>query len=227
MDTYAMIMAGGSGTRMNNPIPKQFLEVAGKPVIMHTFDIFRNYDPAIRFILVLPENEIGYWQELVKQYRFQTMYDIAYGGATRFHSVKNGLQKITSEGIVFIHDAVRPLVSSETLERCRNKAVESGNAVPVIPVSESVRKLEDHKSTAVDRTRFFLVQTPQTFHVSLIKKAYALEYSSLFTDDASVLEASGEIIHLVEGNRENIKITYPEETGIAEYFLNKLQKSSL
>ena len=202
MNTYAMIMAGGSGSSMNRPVPKQFLEVAGKPVIMHTFEIFRKYNPDIQFILVLPESEVSGWRDLEKKHSFSNSYTLAYGGDTRFQSVKNGLEKISSEGIVFIHDAVRPLVSQETLKRCFRKTFETGNAIPVIPVSESIRKVEGETNMAVDRSLYFLVQTPQTFRVSLIKKAYKNEYLLFFTDDAPVLESTGEIIYIVEGNRE-------------------------
>lgn len=221
MHSYAMVMAGGSGSRMNYPIPKQFIEIDGKPVIQHTMDLFRKYAPDIHFILVLPEKEISYWHKLKKKYHFDIPCNIAFGGETRFHSVKNGLEKITTDGIVFIHDAVRPLVSLATLDRCYHKAVESGNAIPVLPVSESIRRLEGNVSKAVDRSVHFLVQTPQTFRIELIKTAYEQEYSSFFTDDASVLEANGGIIHLVEGNRENIKLTYPEDLEIAAYYLKR------
>jgi 2-C-methyl-D-erythritol 4-phosphate cytidylyltransferase len=154
-------------------------------------------------------------------HQFQFEYKIAFGGKTRFHSVKNGLDQISGEGIIFIHDGVRPLVSLRTLKNCYETAVEKGNALPVIPVSESVRVVEGIENRAVDRANYFLVQTPQTFQTGLIQKAFSQAKSNLFTDDASVLESLGEHIHLVDGNRENIKITYPEDLIFAEILLKQ------
>jgi 2-C-methyl-D-erythritol 4-phosphate cytidylyltransferase len=169
--------------------------------------------------LVLPEKQRRHWENLCREYHFIQNHTIAPGGKTRFHSVKNGLKKIKEEGIVFIHDGVRPLVSVQTIQNCYKMALETGNALPVIPPAESVREVFDGKNKAVNRTRLFLVQTPQTFRTSIIKKAYNQDYSEKFTDDASVLENTGEKIHMVEGNRENIKITYPGDFAIAEAFL--------
>lgn len=226
MKKYVMIMAGGSGSRMKSQVPKQFVVVAGKPVLMHTFDVFRNYNPEVEFILVLPEKEVTLWNELVVQYSFNLKYQLAFGGETRFHSVKNGLEQVHEEGIVFIHDGVRPLVSVETIRQCDQMAQEKGNAVPVIPVAESIRKVKHEDNKAVDRSRYFLVQTPQTFQTEMIKNAYRQTYSPLFTDDASVVEAAGEKINLVEGNRENIKITFPEDLLFVEFQLEMNSNSS-
>jgi 2-C-methyl-D-erythritol 4-phosphate cytidylyltransferase len=220
MKKFAVIVAGGNGSRMGETIPKQFIELNGRPVLMHTFDAFLNYDKQIEFILVLPENQTDYWNELCKKHRFEIKYKLVFGGETRFHSVNNGLELIDTEGVVFIHDGVRPLVSVKTLENCFNTTLEKGNALPVIPANESLRIVENGKNRAVDRSEYFLVQTPQTFKTKLIKKAFKQPCSRLFTDDASVLEKSGETIHLVDGNRENIKITYPEDIIIAESFLS-------
>lgn len=219
MKKFAVIVAGGNGSRMGETIPKQFIELNGRPVLMHTFDAFTKYDKQIEFILVLPENQVNYWNELCKKHRFEQKYKLAFGGETRFHSVKNGLGLIDSDGIVFIHDGVRPLVSVQTLENCFNTTLKKGNALPVIPANESVRVVENGTNRAVDRSEYFLVQTPQTFQTGLIKKAFKQPFSKLFTDDASVLEKFGEAINLVEGNRENIKITYPEDIIISELFL--------
>ena len=219
-------MAGGAGNRMKNPVPKQFAELAGKPVLMYTFDIFRKYDPEIEFILVLPETETDQWNQLVAKHKFEIGYQLALGGETRFHSVKNGLKLIPDDGIVFIHDAVRPLVSVETITNCYQTALNKGNAIPVIAVAESIRKVKGNNNKAVDRSRYFLVQTPQTFQTNLIKKAYRQEYSPFFTDDASVLEAAGEKINLVNGNRENIKITFPEDLTQVELLLQKNRNNS-
>ena len=216
LDKFVLMMAGGSGSRMNSIIPKQFAELCGKPVIMHSFQVFYDFDPQINFVLVLPEQHVEMWKKLCEKYNFRIPHQIAFGGETRFFSVKNGLEKIIGEGIVFIHDSVRPLVSVKTIERCLSKTLDKGNALPVIAVGESVRKTHKKGSKAVDRSQYKLVQTPQTFWVSQIKKAYNQPYSEQFTDDASVLESTGETIQLVEGNLENIKITYPQDLTIAE-----------
>ena len=220
MKKFAVIVAGGSGSRMKETVPKQFMELQARPVLMHTFDAFNNYDLQIEFILVLPKNQVEFWNELCEKHDFIIKYKIAFGGETRFHSVKNGLDLINKEGIVFIHDGVRPLVSVKTLQNCFATAIEKGNALPVIPVAESVRFVNDTGNKSVDRSKCFLVQTPQTFKTELIKKAFQQSYSDKFTDDASVLESSGKTINLVEGNRENIKITYPEDLIVADAFKN-------
>ena len=220
MKKFAVIVAGGSGSRMKETVPKQFMELQGRPVLMHTFDAFNNYDSQIEFILVLPKNQVEFWRELCEKHDFIIKYKIAFGGETRFHSVKNGLDLINKEGIVFIHDGVRPLVSVKTLQNCFATAIEKGNALPVIPVAESVRFVNGTGNKSVDRSKYFLVQTPQTFKTELIKKAFQQNYSDKFTDDASVLESFGKTINLVEGNRENIKITYPEDLIVADAFKN-------
>lgn len=220
MKKFALIVAGGSGSRMKQDIPKQFSELNGRPVLMHVFDIFAKFDSQIEFVLVLPKNQVEFWETLCKKHQFNSKYRLASGGETRFHSVKNGLDLITDDGIVFIHDGVRPLVSEQTLQNCYNVASEKGNALPVLPATESVRFMNEQGNKAVERSNYVLVQTPQTFQTSLIKKAYQQEFSSIFTDDASVLENMEENIHLVEGNRENIKITYPEDLLIASAILN-------
>jgi 2-C-methyl-D-erythritol 4-phosphate cytidylyltransferase len=219
MKKYVLIVAGGSGTRMNTATPKQFTEINGKPLLMHTFYAFLKTGSAFEFILVLPENEIGNWHLLCRRHSFEVNHTVVGGGETRFHSVQNGLTKIEGEGIVFIHDGVRPLVSPQTINNCYQTALKKGNALPVIAPSESVREVLNGKNRAVDRSRFFLVQTPQTFRVSLIKEAYKQAHHNNFTDDASVLENAGSKIHLVEGNRENIKITFPNDLIVAGILL--------
>lgn len=221
MKKFALIVAGGSGNRMKQPVPKQFIELAGKPVLMHTFTAFEKYDPEIKFVLVLPQNQTEQWKDLCKKHAFTTKYKLAKGGQTRFQSVKNGLELIPDEGIVFIHDGVRPLVSVKTIENCYRMALEKGNALPVVPVTESLRMTDGKSNKAADRSKFYLVQTPQTFATSLIKDAYNQSQISAFTDDASVLENNGHSINLVEGNRENIKITYPEDLAIAKVWLQE------
>ena len=219
MKKFAVIVAGGSGSRMNKTVPKQFMELQDLPVLMHTFNAFINYDSFVEFVLVLPENQVEFWNELCEKHDFRIKYKLAFGGETRFHSVKNGLDLIDEEGIVFIHDGVRPLVSVQTIQNCFDTAIEKGNALPVIPVPESVRFVDEDKNYSVDRSKHFLVQTPQTFKTEIIKSAFQQNYSVKFTDDASVLEALGKTIYLVEGNRENIKITYPEDLVVAKSFL--------
>jgi 2-C-methyl-D-erythritol 4-phosphate cytidylyltransferase len=217
---YALIMAGGSGQRIGGDIPKQFIELAGKPVLMHTIQVFADFDCKIEIILVLPENQKILWQQLCLKHDFKVPHKIATGGSERFFSVKNGLDLIETDGIVFIHDGVRPLVSQQTLKRCLDLALLKGNALPVVPVSESVRFSDQDGSKPINREIVKLVQTPQTFRISQIKEAYQQPYNSVFTDDASVLENSGHFIYLTEGNRENIKITWPADLVWAKAFLN-------
>ena len=221
MKKFALIVAGGSGLRMGKEVPKQFLVLAGKPLLMHTIETFFTYDPDMEVILVLPSSQFEFWDELCRQYQFEYPVHVVPGGQFRFFSVKNGLDAIRDDGIVFIHDGVRPLVSHETIRRCHEAALEKGNAVPVVPVSESVRWLGDKGNEVLDRNRVRLVQTPQTFRVSLIRQAYGFPFEDKFTDDASVLENAGHEIFLTEGNRENIKITWPEDMETAERFLMK------
>jgi 2-C-methyl-D-erythritol 4-phosphate cytidylyltransferase len=221
MKKYVLIVAGGSGTRMKTHELKQFIPVAGKPLLMHTLERFIKYDPAISVILVLPGSYHDHWKELSKISGFNIPHFLVEGGKTRFHSVQNGLSCIQDDGIVFIHDGVRPFVSSETLERCYETALKTGNAIPVIPVSESIRQIEKNRNFHVARDNYVLIQTPQTFRISLIKPAYQQDYSPEFTDDASVLEKTGVTIHLVEGNRENIKITWPEDLLYAKSILDR------
>jgi 2-C-methyl-D-erythritol 4-phosphate cytidylyltransferase len=222
MKKFALIVAGGHGVRMDAEMPKQFLEVAGKPILMHTIGCFYNYDPETELIVVLPGLQIKTWGNLCSRYSLNIAHKVCPGGEKRFFSVKNGLSEINDDGIVFIHDGVRPLVSAETLDRCYNTTIQKGNAIPVVPVTESLRKMEAGKNYAVDRSHYFLVQTPQTFIVNEIKKAYGQEYSPYFTDDASVLEATGATINIVDGNRENFKITYPHDLNFAASLLGKV-----
>ena len=219
MKKFAIIVAGGSGSRMGTEIPKQFLEISGKPILMHTIQVFYNYDPEIDIILVLPEVQQKFWTELCIQNLFSLRHRITSGGETRFHSVRNGLKQIEGSGIVFIHDGARPLVSLETLKRCFETAVNCGNAIPVLPASESLRKQEGNQNISVDRSLFFSVQTPQTFQTEQIREAFRQNYDSEFTDDASVAEKAGFQIFMVEGNRENIKITTSTDLIVAEAFL--------
>jgi 2-C-methyl-D-erythritol 4-phosphate cytidylyltransferase len=219
MDLYVVIVAGGTGKRMGGDTPKQFLELAGKPVLMHTIERFRLFSNAIEIITVLPENQLRSWSELQKRYSFDIPHTLVRGGAHRFLSVKRGLEFVNSPGLVAIHDGVRPLVKTETIKRCFEEAEKYGNAVPVISPSDSLRLLTGNSNEPVGKMDIKQIQTPQVFNISLIKRAYRQDYDNSFTDDATVLEKTGERIHLVEGNRENIKITNPEDLFIAQTLL--------
>ena len=216
MKKHIIIVAGGKGLRMGGEIPKQFLPICGKPVLMRTLEAFHAYDSAIHIILVLPVSQQAYWKELCVEYHFTLPHDVADGGETRFHSVMNGLAKIEGEGLVGVHDGVRPFVSQEVIARCYEESAEKKAVIPVIGVVETVRQLVDGESVTVPRDQYKLVQTPQVFDVALLRKAYHQEYTDMFTDDASVVEALGEKVHLVEGNRENIKLTTPFDLKLAE-----------
>ena len=218
---YAIIVAGGKGMRMGKDLPKQFLPIDGTPILMHTLQAFYDYDPSMTLIVVLPSDQQAYWSKLCGDYHFIIPHVVVRGGETRFHSVKNGLACINEEGLVAVHDGVRPFVHCDTIDRCFAAAQESGAAVPVVEVVDSLRKVEDEESKAVSRRDYRIVQTPQVFDISLLKEAYKQPYTVDFTDDASVVEAYGRKISLVEGNRENIKITSPFDLVIAEAFLNK------
>ena len=219
MDRYAILVAGGKGLRMGSDIPKQFLPLRGRPVLMHTIDVFRRTYPDIHIILVLPREQQDYWRQLCGQQAYDVEVCVADGGETRFHSVRNGLSLIPDDarGVVGVHDGVRPFVSPEAIRRCFEAAEEFGAVVPVVPVVETVRQvLADGSSMTVDRNAYRLVQTPQTFDIQLLKKAYGQPFDPFFTDDASVVEAMGHLIKLVEGNNENIKLTNPADLKLAE-----------
>ena len=228
---YVIIVAGGKGLRMGSDIPKQFLPIGGKPVLMRTLERFREYSADLQIILVLPEAQQAYWQQLCEEYHFDVTYTLANGGQTRFHSVQNGLAKVPddAEGVVGVHDGVRPFPSVEVIRNCYETARTAKAVIPVIPVVETVRELtgtgtmssaQDScvtvSSVTVPRDKYRLVQTPQTFDIQLLKAANRQPYNDGFTDDASVVESYGHAITLVEGNRENIKITTPYDIIVAE-----------
>ena len=216
MKKHIIIVAGGKGLRMGGDIPKQFLPVCGKPVLMRTMEAFHTYDAAIHIILVLPVSQQAYWKKLCQEYQFSLSHDIANGGDTRFHSVMNGLAMVEGNGLVGVHDGVRPFVSQEVIARCYEEAEACKAVIPVIDVVETVRHLTEEGSETVPRDRYKLVQTPQVFEVELLRRAYQQTYTDLFTDDASVVEALGEKVYLVKGNRENIKLTTPFDLKLAE-----------
>ena len=232
-EEFVIIVAGGKGLRMGGDIPKQFLPIGGKPILMRTLERFRAYSETLQIILVLPEAQQDYWQELCKQYEFQVDYRIANGGQTRFHSVQNGLALVPddAEGVVGVHDGVRPFPSIEVITRCYETARQTKAVIPVIPVVETVRQIlpsnqsnpnavSNPSSITVPRDQYRLVQTPQTFDIQLLKAANRQPYNDGFTDDASVVESYGHPITLVEGNRENIKITTPYDITVAEAIIN-------
>ena len=215
---YIIILAGGKGLRMGADVPKQFLPIGGRPILMRTIERFRAYSPSLRIILVLPAEQHDYWRQLCEDYRFEVACDITTGGPTRFHSIKNGLALIPDDeqGVVGVHDGVRPFPSVEVIGRCYETARSQGTAVPVTNVVETVRRVDGEHSQTVPRNHYRLVQTPQMFDIQLHKRAYNQPYRDDFTDDASVVEALGHDIVLVEGNRENIKITTPFDMVVAE-----------
>lgn len=226
MRKYVLIVAGGKGLRMGGDLPKQFIPLEGKPILMHTLEAFHRWDDSAELVLVLPEDHQPYWNMLCREIGCKAPHRIANGGETRFHSVRNGLQFLsdeignTSEGnekvLIAVHDGVRPFVAPEVIEACFEEAGKSGAAIPVLPMIDSLRETEGNSSHPVDRSHYVAVQTPQVFCSGLLLKAYGQDFSPLFTDDASVVEAMGEPVSLVEGNRENIKITTPFDLLIAQ-----------
>ena len=219
MNKTAIIVAGGKGERMNADIPKQFLEIKGKPILIHTLEAFMNFDASLQLILVLPAAQFEFWKTLCKKHALNIPHQIVAGGQTRFQSVKNGLDAVKVPAIVAIHDGVRPLVSKETISRCFDAAAKFGAAIPTMDAIESIRFVDANGSKSVDRNAYKMVQTPQVFDAELLKKAYEQEFSVLFTDDASVVEAMGIKVQLVDGNRENIKITTEFDLIVAERLL--------
>ncbi len=216
MNKAIIIVAGGSGSRMQSDIPKQFMLLKGKPLIFHTIEKFHEALPSCKIIVVLPFNQMSYWKELKKQYSFSIALETTAGGKSRFESVKNGMKLIHDECVVGVHDAVRPLISIENIQLLFNEAEIKGNAIPFIPCKDSLREINNNENKAVAREKYVLIQTPQCFKWSLIKEGYNGEELSSFTDDASVFEHLGGKINLVQGDERNIKITYPLDIAFAE-----------
>jgi len=217
LEKYVIIVAGGTGKRMGTEIPKQFLLLQGKPVLMHTIKAFFHYDKKINIVLALPKEYFNEWAELCKQYNFTIKHCIAAGGETRFHSVKNGLEQIKeTDCLIAVHDGVRPMVSNEVIKRVFEVAEEKGTAIPCVVVNDSLRMLTEKYSKPINRNTIRAIQTPQCFRSDLLKRAYEQEYEDYFTDDATVIENFGCKIYLVEGNIKNIKITTPFDLKIAE-----------
>ncbi|TDQ11124.1 2-C-methyl-D-erythritol 4-phosphate cytidylyltransferase [Pedobacter metabolipauper] len=221
MKYYAILVAGGSGNRMNTTVAKQFLLLNGRPVLMHTIEAFHQCVLNPDILLVLNIHQQGYWKELCQKYNFEVPHRIINGGAQRYHSVKNGLDAIEGNGVVAVHDAVRPLISPALILESFKVAEEKGNCIVGITPTDSIRNIAVQPTVAISRTDLILVQTPQTFRIDVLRAAYQTPYRSEFTDDASVAEYAGYEINTIEGARENIKITYPEDLEIASILIKK------
>lgn len=210
---YAIIAAGGIGTRFGTEMPKQFFEIDNKPIIIQTMLAFKKANPDIQIIVSLHAKSVKFWKDNISTRNDCPKHILVSGGETRFHSIKNALQVCPDEGIVLIHDAVRPFISTNLIYRIIDTCHEKGNAIPYIAINDSLRQISSDGNVSVDRKNYVRIQTPQGFQLSIIKKAYQQEYSETFTDDASVIETIGEKIHLVEGEEKNIKITLKEDIG--------------
>ena len=226
MEKYAVIVAGGQGSRMHSEIPKQFIEVAGKPLLMHTLEAFFAYDSKLPILLVLPMHEQARWQHLCEQYTFQVPHKIVIGGSCRPESVYNGVQKISEKKcLVAVHDGVRPLISKQMIESSFRIAMQHGSAIAAVPLKDSIRKITEQGSVSRNRAEYRLMQTPQTFQLSWLRDAYSkVEQLDDFSDEASLVEAAGRQVTLMEGSYQNIKVTTPEDLWVAEAFLK--QKAS-
>jgi 2-C-methyl-D-erythritol 4-phosphate cytidylyltransferase len=219
MKKYAVIVAGGVGTRMNSAIPKQFMFIKGKPILFYTLDTFLKAFDDIKIILVLPEEHIAKGQEIIDGFFDDRKIKIVTGGRTRFHSVQNGLSLVEDESIIFVHDGVRCLVSTDLIKRAYEAALEFGTAIPAVASKNSVRVITDDTNRAINRELVMLIQTPQTFHSKILLPAYKIDYKDKYTDEASVVEAYGLKVHLIEGEENNIKITTPLDMILAENLL--------
>lgn len=217
---YAIIVAGGKGTRIKSSVPKQFISLLDEPILMHTLRAFRQYSSEINLILVLPKDDLGLWNDLCRKHQFSIQVQIAAGGETRFQSVRNGLELVPENSLVAIHDGVRPLVSSDIIGASFRLAAVHGTAVAAVRLKDSIRMTDQDNTKSMDRSRFRLIQTPQTFKSDLIKSAYKIREESSMTDDASVAEHSGHLISLFEGSYDNLKVTTAEDLIIAEALLS-------
>lgn len=216
---YAIIVAGGSGTRMQSAVPKQFLLLNGLPVLMHTLNAFYSSNPQPNLILVLSESYHTYWMHLCAHHQFKLPHQLVVGGDSRYQSVKNALNLVPDEALVAVHDAVRPLVNTQIIEETYRQAALKDAVVVAVKSRDSVRQVKDNYTQSLLRDEIYLVQTPQTFKAGLLKEAYKHPYHDGFTDDASVAEQAGHTIHIVEGSYQNFKITFPEDIAIAELLL--------
>lgn len=216
MQRSTIIVAGGSGKRMGAAVPKQFLLLKGRPLLMWTIEAFQRFDPNMQLVVVLPKDHHATWQGLCAEHDFTVAHTLVSGGAERFHSTLEGLKAVAHDGLVAVQDGVRPLVSAELITRCFAAAEEHGAAIPVVPISPSVREVTEEGSQAIDRSRLRAVQTPQCFRVPLLRRAFELPYDPAFTDEATLVERLGVDVHLVEGEEHNIKVTTPFDLKVAE-----------
>ena len=216
---YAVVVAGGRGMRMGAAVPKQFLPLLGKPLLCYAIQAFAATIKGIQIILVLPTDQLNSAKTVLKSYLGNIEVTTVAGGATRYESVQNGLKKVNDDGVVFVHDGVRPLLSPDLIQRCYHQAIDKGSAIPVVPVTESIRIIEGGVSRSINREQLRIIQTPQTFLTNIILPAFAQEYNPSFTDEANVVEAFGKSVHLIDGAMENIKVTTPEDMLIAETLL--------
>ncbi|MBK9176405.1 MAG: 2-C-methyl-D-erythritol 4-phosphate cytidylyltransferase [Flavobacteriales bacterium] len=216
MQRSTIIVAGGSGTRLGGPVPKQFQKAKGRPLLMWTIEAFHRYDPLMRLIVVLPQTHFEIWRALCMGHRFFIEHQVVAGGEQRWHSVKAGLEKVQGDGLVAVHDGVRPLVSAELIGRCFDAADQHAAAVPVVPVVPSIRETTADGSRALDRSKLLAVQTPQCFHTDLLRRAFEQPYDPAFTDEAALVERLGVKVTLVEGEEDNIKITTAMDLKLAE-----------
>ncbi len=221
MKKAVIIVAAGAGRRMNTNIPKQFIRIANKTILQHTLEKFYSYDNTIKILIVLSEDYIDYWKQICMEDKINIKHDIVKGGAERFFSVQNALNKLDNTDLVAIHDAVRPFVNLQTIATTFSVAQQNNSAIPYIDTIDSLRIIEDNSSKPIDRQKIKIIQTPQVFNCEMIKQAYNQKYNPYFTDDASVFEEAGNIISLCNGNRNNIKITSQEDLIFAEFYINK------
>ncbi len=224
MKKFVVIVAGGNGSRMNNAVPKQFLLLNGKPLLYYSIEVFLRAFEDIKVILVLPEEHVAAGQEIIDAFFDYSKVQICIGGRSRFHSVQNGLQLVDENSIVFVHDAVRCMITTDLIKRCYDAVLEFGSAVPVISSKDSIRILTDDGNEALDRNCIQLVQTPQTFYSKILLPAFNIDFKDKFTDEATVVEAFGLKIHLIAGEENNFKITYPVDLELAEILMTGRNK---
>ncbi len=222
MKKYAIIVAGGTGTRMKDEVPKQFILLNGKPVILYSIEAFYLYDPSVQIVLVIHPDYLSLWKQFIREFNITIPFEVVEGGKTRFDSVKNGLKFIEDDGFVAVHDAARPVINGYFLKNLFSAASSYGSAIPVVPVTDTIRIIDGETSHQQDRTFLRAIQTPQVFKVSELQRAYMQPYEPNFTDDGSVMESAGFPVHLAEGRRGNIKITHVEDLALAEVLIKNL-----
>jgi 2-C-methyl-D-erythritol 4-phosphate cytidylyltransferase len=222
MKKHAIIVAGGSGNRMQSDIPKQFIPISGMPMLTYSIQAFYDSDPNTEICVVIPASKRELWKSLCEEFSFKVFHKLVNGGDTRFHSVKNGLDTIQSNGLVAVHDGARPLITRVFIEKLYKAAELNGSAIPSIPFAESVRLMNENTSEPINRDALKIIQTPQVFHIDLLKEAYRQDYNPTFTDDATVIESIGHNVNLVDGHTDNIKVTYPKDIKIATAILRRI-----